>query len=231
MIVTELRPEVNPGAVLPRVNLIPATIYERAKVGRARTVAAGLVAGACVLTGGLWVMAHGSVATAQSRVDQANSQNATLRSQAAKYAAVPAVQSQLNAAQLQLANAMATDVRFSYLMNDLSLTIPHTVALTQLTISTGQPGATGGTVASTATSGPLASGIGSITFQGTATSINAVADWLDKGLANSPAYANPFVTNVGSSPAAPGATPNVIFSSSLILTPSAYSHRFDKAGN
>lgn len=235
MISVETRPEVNPGAVLPRVNLVPAAIHDRARTSRARSVAAALVAGAFVITGGLWVVAHGSVGTAQSRVDQANQQNATLRSQAAKYAAVPLIQSQLAAAQSQLAGAMATDIRFSYLMNDLSLTIPHNVALTQVTITTSVPGTTGGPVTSGSAgvlaTGPLAAGIGSITFQGTAVSINAVADWLDKGLANSPAYANPFVTNLSGSAQAPSAPATVTFSSSLIMTPNVYSHRFDQVGN
>ncbi len=233
MTTVDVRTEVNPEAVLPRVNLIPASIHERARIARTRSVAAALLAGSFVVTGGLWLLAHASVADAQGRVDQANAQNTSLRSQAAKYAAVPQVQAQLAAAQAQLAGAMASDIRFSFLLNDLALTIPRSVVITQLTISSAPAGTTGGAVNSGALTGPLATGVGSITFQGKATSINAVADWLDKGLANSPAYANPFVTNVGSESAATGASgaATIGFTSSLVLMPSAYSHRFDQGGN
>lgn len=233
MIEIETQTSINPAAVLPRVDLIPASIHERHRIARTRRVAAALVAGSFAITGGLWVLAHQSVATAQSRVDQANATNTSLQAQAAKYALVPQIQSQLDGARAQLAGAMQSDIRFSYLLNDLSLTIPANVALTQLTISTAGSSTTGtsGLLTSPTATGPLATGIGSITFQGTATSINAVAGWLDKGLANSPAYANPFVTNVGNPTQQTGTTGSTVFTSSLILTPSAFSHRFDQGVN
>ena len=233
MIEIETQTNINPGAVLPRVNLIPAAIHERLRTARARRVAAVLVAASFVVTGGFWLLAHQSVTNAQARVDAANTTNATLQSQATKYAIVPQIKAQLDAAKSQLASAMSTDIRFSYLLNDLSLTIPPNVALTQLSISTAgsSTASTNSSIVSPNTTGPLATGVGAITFQGTATSINAVATWLDKALANSPAYANPFVTNVGNPTQATGTTGNTIFTSSLILMPNAYSHRFDQGVN
>ena len=231
MIETTTRGVVNPAAVLPRVNLVPEAVRERAKVNRAKLLGSVLLACAIVVTAGLWFLARSAVTSAQTRVDSATATNTALQTQVAKYSIVPQIQGQLSAAQSQLATAMASDIRFSYLLNDLSLTIPKNVAITQMQITMAGQAASGSASSSAPTTtltGPLASGVGSITFQGTAVSINAVANWLDKALANSPAYANPFVTNVGAPSSGAQTSGPTTFSSSLILTPSAFSHRFDR---
>ena len=90
---------------------------------------AGAAAVTVALIGGTYVMAQSDVATAQEGLDAANAQASTLATQVASYAEVPKVFAEVSAAQAQMVAAMGNEVRWSYLLNNLSLTIPKNVAL------------------------------------------------------------------------------------------------------
>ena len=89
----------------------------------------------CVV-GFLWYSAHSSVAGAQQELAAAQAPADTpFRSEAAKYADVPKTYAQVTAAEAELTTAMGNEIRFSFVLNDLSLTIPAKVWLTQVTIT------------------------------------------------------------------------------------------------
>ncbi|MEO8775253.1 MAG: hypothetical protein ABI468_02925 [Candidatus Nanopelagicales bacterium] len=240
--VAELPPPSTHTAAFPRVNLMPEQIAQEAQVRSAKLLAVGAVAVSAVVIGALLVMANGDVSSAQDQLDAAQSQAATLRAQQAQYASVPLVYAQVTLSQQQLAASMGGEVRWSYLLNDVALTIPKGVALTTMTGSINGATAplTGGAApapaagASGTTSVLGTPGIGNITFAAQATSYNNVALWLDS-LAKQSIYVDPYVTAATQAPANAGdpkAPDLVTFASTVTITNKALSHRFDgTAGN
>ncbi|HLZ37285.1 MAG TPA: hypothetical protein VKP64_05905 [Mycobacteriales bacterium] len=122
-------------AALPRVNLLPPEIEEQ---GRFRRFQAGLGAAAAVtvgVVGLLYVNASGSVTEAQQGLDAAQAKTATVNAETSRYAHVPEVYAQVAASEAMLTQAMGKEVRWSYYLNDLSLSLPGRVWLTQLQIT------------------------------------------------------------------------------------------------
>ncbi|MGZ6826699.1 MAG: hypothetical protein ACXVGH_07885 [Mycobacteriales bacterium] len=110
--------------LLPRVNLLPPEIAEKAAF---RKVQAGLGAALVLpvlIVGGLYMSASHSVSQANDNVAAADAQAASLNAQTAKYRDVTAVYAAAAAAKTQLTTAMGDEIRFSQLMNDLSLSVP-----------------------------------------------------------------------------------------------------------
>jgi Tfp pilus assembly protein PilN len=239
--VAELPPPATHTAAFPRVNLIPDKIAEEAKVRSAKLLAVGGVAVSAAIIGALLFMANADVSSAQDQLDAAQAQSATLHAQAAQYASVPLVYAQVTLSQQQLAQSMGGEVRWSYLLNDVALTIPKGVALTTLTGSiNGATAPLTGTAAPAPAAGSSTTsvlgkpGIGNITFAAQATSYNNVALWLDS-LAKQSIYVDPYVTSATQATANAGdpkAPDLVTFSSTVTITNKALSHRFDgTAGN
>ena len=214
------------GARLPRVNLLPPEIAAAKKM---RKVQLGLgAAGVCAvaLVGGLYLQATSSVSSAQSSLDNANSQTTTLRTQIAKYGDVTATRMAAEAAQKQLATAMGDEVRYSQLLTDLSLSVPSTVWLK--TLAYAAPASANPNGAPAAATTTTAGGAGTFTVTGTAYSHDDVALWLE-ALARLKTYANPYFTN--STEALIGQRRTVNFSSSADVTPAARSNRYVTPGS
>src|SRR4051794_7041582 len=198
---------------LPRVNLLPPEIGESRRFRRIQVGLGCAVLGAVSIVGLLYVGASSSLSGAQDQVDAASSRNAALQSQTNQYRAVTAVYSRAAAAQAMLGQAMGEEVRYSQLLNDLSLSIPENVWLQNLTFAqTATPAALGGTP-----------GVGTLTVTGVAFSHDDVAVWLES-LASQKVYTNPYFTS--STEALMGSRKTVNFSSTTTVTPAAYSGRF-----
>ncbi len=217
-------------AAFPRVNLIPPAIAEEARVRRAKLVLLGAGAISVALIGGLYVLAQGEVAAAQDGLDTATAQSAQLATQVAQYSDVPKVAAELSAAQAQLTTAMGDEVRWSYLLNDLALTIPSNVALTsyvgQLSPST-STGATAATDPAATTEGTTAAGpIGAIQFEGEATGYKAIASWLNSQ-DKQKTYTDMTLTAAQRQEGEAGAHTVITWSSNTELTDKALSHRYD----
>jgi Tfp pilus assembly protein PilN len=232
-------------AAFPRVNLIPDKIAEEHRVHRAKLVLGGAALASVVAVGALYLMAAGEVSSAQEDLDTANARGVTLASQVATYAEVPTVRAQVQAAQMQQYQAMGGEVRWSFLLNNLALTIPNGTSLTTFkgTI-TGVP-PTAGADAQAAGSGTEFSvlgrpGVGAITYEGEAKSYALVASFLDS-IAKQKTLLDPYASNAsigeqqrtgvadGSVATAPQ---GFVFASSATVSPQALSHRYDlKAGN
>lgn len=218
-------------AQLPRVNLLPPEIAAAAGLARTKRLLGVFVVAALALVGLGFVWANSQVASAQAGLDTAASQHAALQQQAAQYAKVPQVNAELTVAQQNLATAMAPEVRVSFLMNDLSLTIPGGVRLSGMTIGIGpsDPNVQAATTAAT-TDGQAAPQLaGSLTYTGKAHGYDRVAAWL-ASFNHQAAYANPYLSTVAKDTDTTSVGTTYTFTSTAQLTEAALSNRYTKAG-
>jgi Tfp pilus assembly protein PilN len=218
-------------AQMPRVNLIPPEIAEKAMF---RKVQMGLgvgVAAAVGVVGLLTLSASHGVSSAQDSLDQATAKSTTLIAQKAKFNNVTAIHAAADAAQAQLTTAMGQEVRYSQLMHDLSLSVPSTVWLKGMTFTQAAPAAstpgaavTGTAGATTAAAAPTS--IGTVTFTGVGFDHNDLALWLES-LASLKAYNDPYFSS--SVEALLNNVRKVVnFSSTANITPAALSGRYTK---
>ena len=226
-------------AAMPRVNLLPPEIAEAARKRQLRLFVVGAGVAAAVGVGLLYTGAAAQANQAADDLAAAQAVTATLQARVAEFSEVPKVYAQVAAAETQLTQAMSQEVRFSFLLNDLSLTIPNRVWLDNLAIE--QPFApveagapVPGTVPLDPATAPVtgtfgAPGIATITFEGFALEHNDVATWLDS-LTKQPAYADPeFSTSVAEEIEGTGVTA-VRSTSSVTVTDQAYSGRYTEQG-
>ena len=203
--------------VLPRVNLLPPEIAERA---RAKKIKAGLGGGLLLVVGlvaALYASAAGSVHEATAELEVATATGTALRADKAEYADVEAVYARAAAAEAMLTQAMGEEVRYSQYLNDLSLTVPDNVWLTSVTFAQTP------TVTAAVGAGTGEPAIGTVTFSGVAFSHDDVAVWLDS-LAGQKGYQNPYFTD--STKGLIGKRETVAFTSTVELTSDALSGRF-----
>jgi Tfp pilus assembly protein PilN len=206
---------------LPRVNLLPPEIAETRRFRRIQMGLGGAVLGAVGIVALAYVAAMGSVSSAQEDLDTANARNAQLQTETAKYAGVTAIYARAAAAQAMLTQAMGEEVRFSQLLNDLSLSVPENVWLKEVTFNQNAANAAPAGSATTLST----SGIGTVTFTGVGFKHDDVAVWLES-LAGQKGYADPYLSS--STEALLGTRKTVNFTSSASLTPAAYSGRYAK---
>ena len=127
--------------VLAAVNLLPKTYAQRAAVKRAKIFAAIAVVIALLLALLGWLIATQKQSAAQESLDAATAERTLLTAEAARYSEVPKVFSAVADAQAQLRLAMGNEVRWSFFLNDLALTMPSGVSLDTLAVTSPAPGA------------------------------------------------------------------------------------------
>lgn len=235
-------PVLQRSAAFPRVNLLPQAIANEARVRRAKLVLVGGAAIAAALIGGMYVMAQNDVAAAQDTLDTAQAQATSLQAEVATYSEVPKVYAQVAAAQAQLVTAMGGEVRWSYLLNDLALTIPKNVSLVTYHGELTPPAAaapvapaptTDGTTDTTTTTtapppapaGPL----GTVQYTGEATSYKSIASWLDSQ-AKQLTFSDTYLTAATRNESTDGTPTTIDWTSTANLTDKALSHRYDGTG-
>lgn len=204
-------------ATLPRVNLLPPEIAEKRAFRRIQFALGAAILGAVGVIALLYVGATSSVSHAQSDLSASQATNTQLQGQVAKYADVTAVYAAATAAQASLTSAMGDEVRYSQMLNDLSLTVPDNVWLATLGFTSAPATAPVGGVASTS--------IGTLTATGTAFSHDDVAVLLES-LMGLKTYANSYFTN--SSESLLGKRKVVTYTVTADLTPAARSGRYAK---
>ena len=203
-------------APLPRVNLLPPEIAERQ---RFRRVQVGLGAGLLTATGVvalIHVGALNSTDAAAAELAAVNSRGAVLRAESAEYADVQRVHADAAAARTMLAEAMAGEIRFSTLLDDLSRSVPadvwlESVTFTQTPSSPSSP------------SDPAAAGVGTVAFDGSGREHDDVATWLES-LARQERFADATFTK--STVVDKDGRPSVSFTSSATLSEAALSRRY-----
>lgn len=170
-------------ATLPRVNLLPPEIAEQAQLRKIQVGLAGAVALAIAAMGFLYVGATDSVGSANDHIAAASAEQSTLQKQKADLANVTAVFQQAATAQTLLTQAMGSEVRYSRLLSDLSLSIPDNVwILSAAYLQSGSAGS--GSTPAAAAPKPVAAALvpgalGTLTVSGVAFTHNDVAAWLD----------------------------------------------------
>jgi Tfp pilus assembly protein PilN len=221
-----------PVTVLAAVNLLPGTYARRAAVKRAKVFAAVCVLLALLVSALAYLVAHQKEVAAQAELEAATAERAALQAEAAKYSDVPRVFATVAAAEKQLELAMGNEVRWSFFLNDLALTMPSGVALDTLSLTSPGPGApaqaTAPASAATAGSGNGSSGagvpgIGTMSVAARALTYNTVANWLDS-LAKLPTLSDPYVGSI--SAATEEGTKIVTYTSTANVTPEALSGRY-----
>lgn len=218
---------------MPRVNLLPPEVVEVRRFRRVQYGLGGAVLAAVGVVVLLMVLANGSVASAQQQLDSARSQQVQLQHRVQKLNGVRQTYTQVAAAQAQLQGALSGEVQWSQYLNDLSLTIPANVWLTNFSATLTGTGAgsaasptTGtGTTAGGGTSGATTAGIGTLTASGNAFSLDDVAAWL-VSLGQQPGYADPYLSN--STATTVNGRRIYTFNSTVTVTAAALSHRFDR---
>ena len=203
--------------VLPRVNLLPPEIAERARLQRLQ---AGLGAGVLVVAGAvtaLYLGAAGSVTAAQQELDIATAAGADLRTESAQFSDVLDVYARAEHARGLLTAAMGQEVRYSQFLDGLSRSVPDDVWLK--TVEFSQAGA-GDATGEGAAAGAA---IGTVTFSGVAFRHDDVAAWLE-ALGRQEGYADPTFTDATAGEI--GQRPVVTFTSTVSLTSAALSQRW-----
>lgn len=218
--------------VLAAVNLLPATYALRAAVRRAKIFAAAAVVVALLLALLGWLVASQKEAAAQEGLAIATAERAALQAEVVKYSDVPKVFRAVSDAQGQLELAMGNEVRWSFFLNDLALTMPRGVSLDTLAVTSPAPGASiqaaapssvGASTAGQPTSGAGVPALGTMNVSAKAFSYDTVANWLDS-LAKLPTLADPYVGSI--SAGTEEGTDIVTFTSDASLTTEALSRRY-----
>ena len=213
--------------VLPRINLLPPEIAERARFKKQRFGMTGALALTVLGLAGAYAIAVQSADSAESDLQTQRSEGDAISQKSAQYADIPRVEAQTQAAESSLQSAMGQDVRWSFFLNDVSTTIPSDVWLTSLTMTQPLAGPVGAPVApidpatAEAYSGP---GIASITYAGTSKVYGDVARWLEsQELINH--LDAPYLTTSADSKI--GSVEVVGFTTTATVDASAYSRRYD----
>jgi Tfp pilus assembly protein PilN len=218
-------------AAMPRVNLMPPEIAEAERFRRLQLAMGGAVVLSAVVVGGLYVHAKGGISGAQNQLTTAQAQNTSLQTKLNGLASVRTTYAAVQAKQDLLQEAMGQQIRWDYMLNDLSYRIPSDVWLTSVQATEDTTGV--GTPATTAQATPLPGdttpSIGTVLFNGVAFKHDDVASWLD-ALAKEKGFVQP--TFGASSETAIGKRGVVGFVSSVQVDQKAYSNRYTtKAGS
>jgi Tfp pilus assembly protein PilN len=214
---------------MPQVNLMPPEIAEAERLHRLQRGMVGLVVISAVVVGGLYWHTKQGVASAQNELTASQAQQTSLQTKYNSLNDVQQVFTQVQAKQGLVEQAMGQEIRWSFVLNDMTTSVPDNVWLTSFTAT--ESTAPGVVAASTPVLSPDGStgGIGSIVFSGNAFRHDDVANWLD-----SMSHVRGFTDPTFSSSAKDAIGPKSIvkFGSTVVLSPRALSNRYTpKAGS
>lgn len=210
---------------IPRVNLLPPEILAERSLRRTKVALGAVVLAVLGGVAGGFVLAAASADSAQEGLAAEQARTTTLSAEQAKYAEVPAVISQVEAAKAVQATAMSSDVLWAPYLNHIAASYPQDVWLRDLNVSVAAPGAsvTSGVPATGAAATPSDT-IGMITFNGTGRAHEGTAAWLDV-MSATPGFANPLYS---------ASTRNEVekqvvvdFTTTVDITSDALSHRYE----
>jgi Tfp pilus assembly protein PilN len=219
---------------MPRVNLLPPEIAAAAKLKRLKAILALILLAVMVVVALGYLVVSSQVGSAEEDLAAVQAEAATLQAEKATYAEVPQVYAAVNTAQQNLATAMAPEIRWSFYLNDLSLTIPKSTRLTGMTAVNDAAAAQLSGDLSVAEGGvvtPLGyPTMGSISFSGKSEDFDAVASWL-QSLARQNGYLEPYVQNIAKADAQDAKGTWYDVESNTQLSPDAASMRFEQIAN
>jgi Tfp pilus assembly protein PilN len=213
--------------VMPQVNLMPPEIAETERLRRLQRAMAGAVVVSAVLVGGLYWHTKQGVTSAQNQLTAAEAQHSSLQVKYNSLNDVQQVFTQVQAKRLLVQDAMGQEIRWSFVLNDLTTAVPDNVWLSGMTAQeTATPGSTAAPIVG---ADGTTSGVGNIVFTGMAFRHNDVANWLDS-MAGVKGFADPSFTSSIKQSLAPKILVN--WNSTVILSATALSNRYTpKAGS
>lgn len=173
---------------MTQVNLLPRETRERQAVRRQTTIAVALTVAAVAVVLFVYVLQTFKISDLNDQIQAQQQQNAALQERANRLQRFEDLRTDLQARQGLLAQAMAGEIAWSSVLQDLSRAIPSSVWLTNLTASLAgeqeQGVATGTTPTTTtttttggATNGQLA---GSLSFEGKSLDSLQISTWLTR---------------------------------------------------
>lgn len=122
-----------------RVNLLPREFEERGRERRRAVLSYGALLLVLAGLGFLWFLKQGSVETARIARDEAQAEVARLQAEVAELRQFQELATQLQNGEQVLTFAMAGEVSFARLLNDLALAFPATASLTSLSATLEAP--------------------------------------------------------------------------------------------
>jgi Tfp pilus assembly protein PilN len=207
-------------APVPKVDLLPAEIVQARRLASLRRVLAGGVVAVALLCVGGTLWAHSGAAAAQEDLDAVQARGAQLRSEQARYAAVPKLLNLIESADAARERAMSQDVLWYGFLSDLSLTTPKGVTLSGLQVSLDKP--------AVATDPLVPPGLGTVTFTGSAQRFPDVAAWLDAVGSVHGLDGSTLQSASREDPAAAAGARAVNFTTTITVTSKALTHRYDR---
>jgi Tfp pilus assembly protein PilN len=208
---------------MPRVNLLPPEIAEKATLRKAQFAMAGVGAAAVAVVGLLYVNASHEVSEANEQKAEVAAASVKLNAELKSLQNVRDVYARVDAAKLTLASAMKNEVLWSSYLHDLTLRVPDNVWLTSLSASVDAGKATGSAAAGAAP--VLDPGIGTVNISGVAFDHPDVAKWLES-LSQQKGFANAYFTQSTETEIADRTLYK--FTTSVNLTQAALSNRYTK---
>jgi type II secretory pathway pseudopilin PulG len=233
----------------PKINLLPSWVAERRLVRRQRLGAAAGFVLVLVVLALVWVAETARAERAQRAAEGQRATTARLAAQRAQLQPWADLQTEVAAAEQLRASVYAREVRFSGVMQDISMLIPDNAWLTTMSANLtetqpGQAGAGGTQASGGAKSGgaetvlvPGAPGygspVGSINFSGAAlghVDVGRMIKTLDGAVKRNggSVYLNPYFTS--SQKQSQGGQTTVTFVATVDLGPAAFSGRFQRPG-
>jgi Tfp pilus assembly protein PilN len=215
---------------VPRVNLMPPEIAEAERFRRLQLAMGAAVLASVVIVGGLYMHSKDGLSNAKADLANAQSQNTALTSKLSSLNSVKATYAAVQTKRQLLDQAMGQEVRWSYVLNDLSMEMPPNVWLTGIAAAESTaPGSSSSTSSASVMPGAPTNTIGSIQFSGVALSHDDVATWLDT-LAREKGFTEPTFSN--STESAIGTRSVVNWGTSVQVDTKALSNRYvQKAGS
>jgi Tfp pilus assembly protein PilN len=215
-------------AAMPRVNLMPPEIADAERFRRLQLAMGAAVLASFVVVGALYVHAKSGISSAQAEVTTAQTQQTALQSKLNGLASVKQTFAEVQNKQQLLQQAMGQEIRWSYMLNDLSIRIPSNVWLTGMQASENIPGVTNAP-ATAPLPGSTTTALGTVAFSGYGMTHDDVAKWLDS-LSREKGFTQP--TFSSSTEVAIGSRDVVQMNSSVVIDNSALSNRYiQKAGS
>lgn len=205
----------------PRVNLLPPEIAERSRLRKAQLAMAGTGLAAVAVVGLLYTQQTAKVASAEEAKAAATARHAKLQSDLKDLQNVADTYAQVDTAKQTLDQAMHFEVLWSGYLHDLTLTIPETVWLREMTVKMDLEKAQSGQAT------VFDQGLGTVEFHGSALEHVDVASWLES-IAGEKGYSNAYFTKSEDVFAGDQATVIVHFDSTVNLTEKALSGRYMK---
>lgn len=205
-----------------RVNLIPRDVKVRGESRRSGVLVGVLILALVVGLGFLWYLENEALAEAEQRRDDQQMVNAQLEAEIAELESYARLQASLDARNALLANAMADEISFTRVLNDLALAFPGSSSLLTLdgTLSSADPDPPPGSVT-------FGDSVASLTWTGY--SIERVAPGVEAVVVEFDRVATFFNTFVTTASGQPRGEPEVVvaeYQGSVQLSTDALTNRY-----